>query len=335
MALLAARLGAGRVVALEPDDVIEVARQAAHDNDLGHRIEFRQCRSTELELANGADLIVSDLRGVLPLYGDHIPSVIDARERLLAPDGVLLPRTDTISLALVEAPDAYEKHVGCWTLHSLGFDLGAARSLGTNTWWRQRIEADAVLTRPERVAVLDYRTVSSPSLDVTCDVKVERTGTAHGLIAWFDTELLDGIGFSNAPERPEAIYGNAFFPLVDPLGVYADDLLHVGLRADHSGGEYVWTWRTRLSRAGETVVSYTQSTALGVPLTPRRLRGVSPESIVNLSSEGRATRRALELMERGVAVGEIARDLEESQSAVSRDGDALGFVTRLSQKFGA
>jgi protein arginine N-methyltransferase 1 len=27
----------------------------------------------------------------------------------------------------------------------------------------------------------------------------ERPVTAHGLVVWFDTELAEGIGFSNAP----------------------------------------------------------------------------------------------------------------------------------------
>lgn len=58
MALLACRFGAGKVVAIEPDDVIEVARQTARANGVADRIEFIQQRSTEVTLAERADVIV-------------------------------------------------------------------------------------------------------------------------------------------------------------------------------------------------------------------------------------------------------------------------------------
>ncbi len=96
MALLACRFGAGKVVAIEPDDVIEVARQTARANGVADRIEFIQQRSTEVTLAERADVIVSDLRGVLPLHSRHIAAIVDARTRLLVPGGTLIPKSDSV-----------------------------------------------------------------------------------------------------------------------------------------------------------------------------------------------------------------------------------------------
>src|SRR5207249_1033056 len=75
-ALLACRLGARHVYAIEPADVIGIAREAARENGFSDRIEFIQNISTQVTLAERADLIVSDLRGVLPLSEQHIPSII-------------------------------------------------------------------------------------------------------------------------------------------------------------------------------------------------------------------------------------------------------------------
>src|ERR1041385_178808 len=74
-ALLACKMGARRVYAIEPDNVIEVARQAAAANGYEDRIEFIQEYSTRVTLPEKADVIISDLRGVLPLFQQHIPAM--------------------------------------------------------------------------------------------------------------------------------------------------------------------------------------------------------------------------------------------------------------------
>src|SRR5438105_13764263 len=66
-ALLACRFGARKVYAIEPGDVIQVARETAVANGFGDRIQFIQAYCEKVELHQRADLIVSDLRGVLPV----------------------------------------------------------------------------------------------------------------------------------------------------------------------------------------------------------------------------------------------------------------------------
>src|SRR5690349_9070488 len=90
-ALLACKFGARRVFAVEPDNTINIAREAAAANGFANRIEFFQNLSTEITLPEPATIIVSDLRGVLPWFQQHLPSIIDARQRLLSPGGVLIP----------------------------------------------------------------------------------------------------------------------------------------------------------------------------------------------------------------------------------------------------
>src|SRR5437879_5788303 len=82
-ALLACHFGARKVYAIEPSGAIEIAREIAAANRCLDRIEFIQKLSTKTNLPQRADLIVSDLRGVLPLFEQHLPSIIDARGRLL------------------------------------------------------------------------------------------------------------------------------------------------------------------------------------------------------------------------------------------------------------
>src|SRR5690349_17927548 len=68
MALLACRYGARKVYAVEPDDIIILAREAAAAGGLADRIEFIQDRTTNIFLPERVDVIVSDVHGVLPLH---------------------------------------------------------------------------------------------------------------------------------------------------------------------------------------------------------------------------------------------------------------------------
>src|SRR5579859_3580919 len=72
-AILACQLGARRVVAIEPDNVVEIARRVAAANHCADKIEFIQDLSFNVSLAERADVIVSDLRGVLPWFQKHLP----------------------------------------------------------------------------------------------------------------------------------------------------------------------------------------------------------------------------------------------------------------------
>ena len=84
MSLLACRAGARKLYAVEVGDASGVAGEIARANGLADRIELVQAKSTDITLPERADVIVSDLRGVLPLLQHHIPSILDARRRHLA-----------------------------------------------------------------------------------------------------------------------------------------------------------------------------------------------------------------------------------------------------------
>ena len=114
---------------------------------------------------------------------------------------------------------------------STGLDLSAGHSLVTNTWRRIKAKAEHLLTHPQRWARLDYDTIEHPDVDGDLAWTMERSGTAHGLLVWFDAELAPGTGFSNAPGQPELIYGQAFFPLPEPVPLAVGECVKVRLAA--------------------------------------------------------------------------------------------------------
>src|SRR5437588_6343743 len=78
--LFARRAGARRVYAIEQSPVIELAREIVAANG-ADRVEFIAGSSRTAELPEKVDVVVSDIRGVLPLFGDSVASLVDARDR--------------------------------------------------------------------------------------------------------------------------------------------------------------------------------------------------------------------------------------------------------------
>ena len=267
-ALLACKLGARRVYAVEPDSVIGLAREAAIANNFSDRIEFFEKLSTEISLPEPATVIVSDLRGVLPWFEHNISSIIDARKRLLAPGGVLIPRRDILWAAVVEAPEQYAELVSPWQ-NQFDLDLSAGTRFITNNWRKTQIKPEQFLAEPVCWNTIDYHEVESRDVRAEISWLAARNGTAHGFAVWFDSELVDDIGFSNHPSAPRKIYGQGFFPFSQPVEVSENDRIELRLAADFVQDNYVWRWATDFT---DQKVSFKQSTFYGAPLSTAQLR---------------------------------------------------------------
>ncbi len=243
-AVLACKFGARKVYAIEPDDAIIVAKQVAIDNGCADKIEFIQGISTEIDLPERADVIISDLRGALPLFQHHISSICDARQRLLAPHGIQIPQQDTLWATLISAPEYYQsKYHSPWEDAPYSCNLSANRPFVTNTWQKHRLQPEQLLVAPQIWTTLDYTKITEPNVKSTLNWTLDRSATVHGIGAWFDANLFEEIGFSNAPGQPEYIYSNAFFPLSHPVDLEPGDRVAITLQANLVGDDYIWSWR--------------------------------------------------------------------------------------------
>ena len=329
-AMLACRYGARKVFAIEPSDSIQVAREIAQANGLADTIEFIQAKSTEVDLPERADVIVSDLRGILPFHQHHIPAIADARLRMLAPGGVLIPQRDSIWVTCVEARKSYERIARPWVGNDYGLNMQAAMLLVTSQWSSTTVKADQMVTGAGRLGTLDYTTVVEPDFAGAAELIATRAGAAHGLCVWFDAHLIEGVNFTNAPGSPGLIYGRAYFPWPQPLELRTGDAVAVALKADLVGDDYLWRWETHV----EGKVAFKQSSFFAEPLSLSRLRKTAASHVASLNEDGIIDQLSLELMREGKSLGDIARQLAARfPRRFARWQDALTHVGELSAKY--
>jgi protein arginine N-methyltransferase 1 len=336
--VLACELGASRVIAVEPDSIIQVAREVAVSNQCSDKIEFIEKALTSLELPIQADVIVSDMRGVLPLFGQNIPSVVDARRRFLAPRGALIGRRDIMSVALVEALQSYNRLADPWEHNVLKQDLSPARRRAVNAPHKARARPEQLLAKPKLWVALDYMTIEDPNVQGELEWAVERSGTGHGFLVWFDADLTDGVGFSNAPGAPETIYGSLFFPWQTPVSLAAGQRVCVNLEAKLVESDYVWRWTTEIeppTGSGGAQIRFDQSSLQGEVLSVQALQKRASIYVPQLSEELRIRRRALEMIDGRASLEDIARRLTaEFPSRFTQWHQALSYAGTVSKELG-
>ena len=330
LSFLACRAGASKVYAVESADIIQLARETAADNGFSSHIEFVQGLMTEIDLPEKVDGIVCDIHGLLPVNGKSIVSILDARDRFLKPGGWILPARETMWAALACCPSLHESLINTWDTE-YGFDFGRARLKAVNSFRGVRLKPEDLLLTPQRWIMLDYKNLDGPSVKGDLSYLIERNATAHGVCMWYEAETAPASSFTNAPAAIERyVYRHAFFPWPEAVELMAGDRVTVSLRADFVNGDYVWSWDTTLkSDSSQVKARYRQSTFIGATLSHERLRRRAAGFVPEPNQNWRIDSKLLELIGRGISLGEMASALlaefpaqfENWQVALARAAD--------------
>jgi protein arginine N-methyltransferase 1 len=341
-ALLACRYGARRVYAVESDNAINLARAFAAANGYSDRLTCIQSVSTRIELPERADVIISDLSGQLPLFERHIPAIIDARDRFLAPGGILIPQKDHLRAAIVEATDDYQKLVQPWSENALGLDLRIGWRLVANICASLTGKQAKYLTRSVTLATLDHRSIVDSNIRRDVIWTVDRPGTGHGAAVWFDRVVADRITISTNPDAPEAVnvasvYGTAFFPWLSPVDLKIGDRIGFRVKADLVVDRYVWRWETIVYARGrrrEIKAHFHQSSLGGSPQSLGSLSRREAEYIPAANKDAEIDCFVLSKIDGRTSLFQIAQALAATfPSRFKGLQDALSRVADLAEQY--
>ncbi len=335
LAMVASQCGARRVFGIDPSTTVILARDLAALNGCADTVEFIQDFSTAVTLAERANVIVSDLRGVTPLFQGGVKAILDARDRLLAPGGILIPAVDSLWGALARRPTLYEQRRESTGQDVLGVNMLPARRFVMNTVWRGRLRADDVLVEPQCWGTLEYQTLRQTDVRGTMTWPIDRPLCSHGLAMWFDSVLCDGIGYSNAPGRADSVYGHALMPFEEPLDLRPGDTVTVDLSARLIGGEYVWRWNTCVSTGGaDRVRRFAQSSFLSRPRSRVDMTRRAPSFVPRLNERGQISRFVLDMMTGDRPLTDIVSTMTETfPGRFGTPEDAMEYVSDLSARF--
>lgn len=268
-ALLAAQCGARHVYAIEGNSTVWLGRRLAQANGFQDRITFVHGLSTEYEIPERADLLVSDLRGNSPLYGLHVPTIIDARARLLKDRAIQLPGCDRLIVGLARDDHQCRRLRRPWLVNDFGLDLSICYGHVVNQVLLANPKTTVSYGQGKTWAELDYRDIATPNARGEVSFDVDAGFVVNGLELWFETELAPGICYGTAPSAPMQVYGRKLLPLHDDIALQAGDRVVVWLDYRLVGESYRISWRVRVcDRTGDVRAEFKQSTFFAAIMNP-------------------------------------------------------------------
>jgi precorrin-6B methylase 2 len=252
LAVAAARAGARRVYAIEVSDLAPVAAEVARANGFGAVVEVVRGWSTEVELPERGDVLVTETIGNDPLDEQILTIVADAAERLLHPGARIIPAALEVLAWPVQVPDEARRrgvvtpaHVARWR-EAYGIDLTPLEAAGDGRPVAQR-RSPAELRAWRRLGpgttVASVRLPSARRLaDTPAELPLTSAGNLGGVLIGFRAALADGVDLTVGPANPGTHWAPISFVLPEPVAVRPGDVaravLHddAGLRLDVTVG---------------------------------------------------------------------------------------------------
>ncbi len=252
LGFMALKAGAAHVYAVEKSDSIELARKLAARNGLSDRVTFFHGNSRDFTLDEPVDVLLSETLGSFGVEENTLDFTLDARTRLLATGGRMIPGALRLWLAPVCQEEARAKVAFWQQVQGLDFSPAAYELLSRMA--PADIGVADLMARPQVFHDIDLAYNEQVALDNTLVFPILRPGTLYGVAGWFQVELCPGVQISTAPGAPPTHWRQAVFPLREPVQVVLGDFLEVTLRIRPEGprsDDTVVQLETRCTQVGK------------------------------------------------------------------------------------
>ncbi|HVY90845.1 MAG TPA: tetratricopeptide repeat protein [Hyphomonadaceae bacterium] len=237
LAMMAARAGAASVTTCEMTPAIAAAAQdIIRINGFADRIDLHAKRSDQLQvgrdLAERADVLVTETFSSGLLTESILPTIEHAREHLLTPDAVVIPRRASARGFLVGGSTLEAQ---AYVTQASGFDLSRFNLFGSTKFGLHldRIEHEA-LSDDFEIFGFDLMQPSFPPERRPLTVTANRSGRCVGLAQWLRLDLDRETTYENRPNAGAGANGwmHIVYRFPEPLELRAGD--EVRLLASHS-----------------------------------------------------------------------------------------------------
>ena len=222
LSMFAAKAGAKRVIGIECAAIAQQARQIVADNHLDGVVTILQGKAEDITLPDGiesVDVIVSEWMGYALLYESMLSTVLVARDRWLAPGGVLLPDKATLYMCGIEDSEYMAEKIHWWD-SVYGLDMSAIKRIVMAEPLVDMVEPAQVCTDVCSLLTLDLNvcTLADLTFTVPFSVAAERTDIVHALVVFFDAQFSachKPIGISTSPAQPTTHWKQTVLYLAD------------------------------------------------------------------------------------------------------------------------
>ena len=243
LAIAAARAGTRHVYAIEASGIGKSAKSIFEANGLANRITLIEGWSTQINLPEQADVLISEIIGNEPLGERVLETTVDALKRLLKPNARLIPnRVKIFGLPIAIPQTELIKHTfAAETLQNwkswYGIDFSPLIDITRNSsqtfYINPSLASDwKTLCKPVLLADVDFNGVSQLTIDNTMSVTTNASGQLNGVLVYFELELGPITRLSTHPEKADkdCSWRSPVWILTDPLNLQTGDRFTVSYK---------------------------------------------------------------------------------------------------------
>ncbi|KAK9363998.1 S-adenosyl-L-methionine-dependent methyltransferase [Lipomyces starkeyi] len=194
LSMFAAKAGARKVYAVDNSDIIEKAIANVHENGLDRIIQCYRGKIEEIRLPVAkVDIIVSEWMGYALLYEAMLDSVLVARDKYLAPGGLMVPSEVRLLVAGLRDTEFINDKVNFWN-DIYGFKMSAMKPRIYDDVLIENFKPSSIVhAEPYTFRILPLHDVKISDLEFTSPIRVPMPNQPNafdrivdGLVIYFD-----------------------------------------------------------------------------------------------------------------------------------------------------
>ncbi|ORX39988.1 S-adenosyl-L-methionine-dependent methyltransferase [Kockovaella imperatae] len=231
LSMFASKAGAKLVIGIDMSNILDQAEKIVRANGFTEeQIVLVKGKLEDVTLpVDKVDIIISEWMGYFLLYESMLDTVLLARDKYLASDGLLFPDKASIFLAAIEDEAYKEEKINFWD-DVYGFDYSCIKDIALKEPLVDCVELNSVATQPCAIKHIDIRTAKKEDLTfkVPFELKASRNDYVHAFLAWFDIAFSachKPIQFSTGPHAKYTHWKQTVFYTPTTLTVSENDLI--------------------------------------------------------------------------------------------------------------
>lgn len=224
LSMFAARAGAKHVYGVECSKIAESAAKIVETNNLKDSVTIIKGKMEEVVLpVDKVDIIISEWMGYCLLYESMLETVLYARDKWLAEDGLLFPDKGTMFICAIEDREYKESKIHWWE-NVYGYDMSIIKDIALTEPLVDVVDAKQIVTNHTIIKELDLYTVKIEDLAFEAEftLRCRRDDYIHAFVSYFSVDFSKShkrIGFSTSPDAPYTHWKQTVFYIRDYLTV--------------------------------------------------------------------------------------------------------------------
>merc|ERR1711936_544309 len=230
LSMFAAKAGAKAVYGVDMSGIVEQARTIVSQNGLADKVTIIRGKIEEIVLpVPKVDIIISEWMGYCLFYESMLDSVLYARDKWLAPDGLMFPDRATLYVTAIEDRQYKDDKINWWD-DVYGFDMSCIRSVALQEPLVDVVDKNQVVANSCLLKEIDIQTCTKDDIPFVApfSLKIKRNDYVQALVTFFQIEFSKchkRVGFSTAPEAPYTHWKQTVFYLEDYITCKKDEEL--------------------------------------------------------------------------------------------------------------